>query len=467
MRSRIKILYAVSECRPYAGTGGLGEVAGTLPGMLDQNLCDIIRVMPLYRNIDKKLKYKWDFAVKIKDHYETCIIKYDPDSNQVPTYFVCNDRYFNRDSIYGYYDDGERYMFFCRAVLKLLEYIKIKPDIIHCNDWHTGIIPMLVKAYRPDIKTIYTIHNIKYQGAIGGDYIEEDEAKAEEIKDTGYPDMVNFMKSGILFSDMVTTPSPSYAQEILTPEYAYGMDGILRNKKDQIKGILNGIDTNSYDPEKTGDIYKQFNIQNIVPKKENKEMLKRELGLKTEGTENTPLIVSVTRLDDQKGIDLIIQALEVVKKDFQYVVLGSGNMYYERIFGYLSKAYPGKIAALNEYDELTAKKIYAAGDIYLMPSKYEPGGLSQLYAMRYGCVPVVRSTGGLKDTVADYLKNKQTANGFQFDKYLVSSLVDVLNIALDLYGTKIWTRLVRNAMQSDWSWKRSAAEYEEIYKSIL
>jgi starch synthase len=431
--------------------------------VINREMFDIRRVMPLYRGVNCKLKYKWDFPVKLGDHYETCIVKYDSDSKDVPTYFICNERYFNRDSIYGYYDDGERYLFFCRAVIKMLEFMPFKPDIIHCNDWHTGIIPLLVKSQRLDIKTLYTIHNIKYQGAIGGDYIKDEAEDMEETAVIGYPEMINFMKSGILFSDYISAPSPSYAQEILTPQYGEGMEEILSQRKDKLYGILNGIDALKYDPENGDDLEFPFSSKDLSQKIKNKNLLKQELGLKTEGTDNVPLIVSITRLDEQKGIDLIIQALENIKSDFQYIIMGSGNMYYERILGYLSKAYPGKIVFMDNYDEALAKKIYAAGDIYLMPSKYEPGGLSQLYAMRYGCVPVVRNTGGLRDTVTDYSSNKKNGNGFSFEKYTLNSFVDTINNAIEVYNTDNWDKLVKNAMRKDWSWKKSALEYERLY----
>lgn len=465
MRRKIRVLYVSAECGPYGKTGGLGEVAYSLPQALEEEDIDICRVIPLYRTNCEKLKYRTDFSVAMGKGYRTCIIKQLLDNKSVPTYFIANDWYFNRDNIYGYHDDGERFMFFCKAVMEMIKNISLKPDIIHCNDWHTGFIPFFTRFGSFDTRTVFTIHNIKYSGWAPYDYIEEYNAEDEVLKDLGYPKNLNFIKTGLIHSDFITTVSPGYAGEILTHEMGGGMDNVLKGRKETLKGILNGIDTKTYNPSRTGDVVIPYSVENSEKKRSNKSILKKELGL-SQG--DVPLVCAVTRLDEQKGIDIIIEGISKMRmKGLQFVLMGTGSIYYQKMLHELQERYKGKICIIFDYDPSLARRIYAGSDIYVMPSRYEPCGLGQQYAMAYGTVPVVRRTGGLKDTVIDMDEGIDKANGFCFNEYTASAFVDALRRAVKSYKTPEWVYLMRNAMNVDRSWNKSAKEYIEIYKKLL
>lgn len=460
MRRKLRVLYVTAECAPYAKAGGLGEVSAALPKALSLNNVDIRRVLPLHRGTSCDLKYKCDFSVKMGDKFETCIVKTDATEKDVPAYFVANDYYFNRDDIYKFYDDGERFLFLCKAVVEMLKHIPFKPDIIHCNDWHTGFLPLLLKKEGFKGKTIYTIHNLKYQGCIGADYFEN--LTEDEMKELGYPGCLNFMSAGLLHSDYITTVSESYAKEMLSQ--GFGMDDILSKRTSNIRGILNGIDDEKYDPSKEGDLKIPYSIENIDDKKKNKDLLQRELGLEVS---NVPLIAAVTRLTEVKGIDIMLEGLLNINKPFQFVLLGSGNMYYEKILEEIAGNYMGKIVVNFKYDEDLAKRIYAGSDMFLMPSLYEPCGLGQLYAMRYGSIPIVRHTGGLRDTVVDFNKNPKKGNGFTFEEYSADALVKTVEEAIEVYNTSKWQTIIKNAMTCDWSWKKSAEKYLTLYNELI
>lgn len=462
MRGSIKVLFVSAECEPYARTGGLGDVSSALPKELKDKQIDIRRVMPLYRGIDAALEFVGSFKVRMGDRYQDCIIEYDPRS-YVPTYFIRNSFYFDRENMYGYYEDGERFLFFCKAAVAMLEYIGFTPDIIHCNDWHSAMIPLILKELSSPTATVYTIHSLRFSGSIPPYYLGEFSMDKESgIYDTGYPDNIDFMRAGIIFADCITTVSPSYADEIMTPEFGEGLDKILLRRKGCITGILNGIDVGSYDPLKA-DV--PFSARCIGNKYGNSKLLREELGL---GDDDVPIVSSVTRLDTQKGIDLILGALKRMGfKNFQFVILGTGSEYYQHMLSEIALSSGGRMAAVCKFDTDLSKRIYAGSDIFVMPSMFEPCGISQQIAMNYGGVPVARSTGGLKDTVFDLKNGIERANGFLFNRYTVNSFVGALKRALKVYRDRdTWERLVLNSMTCDRSWNAPALRYIDIYRSL-
>lgn len=460
MKRKIKVLFVTAECFPYAKVGGLGQISESLPKWLFNQNIDIKRVTPFYRGSDCKVRYKADFPVKINNKYETCIIKTAEKDDDIATYFIVNDYYFNRDKVYSYFDDGERFLFFCKAVLNMLKAIPYKPDIIHCNDWHTGLLPLYLKKESFGGKVIFTIHNLKYQGCIGAEYV--DELSKEEASYLGENNFINFMRSGFAYSDVITTVSDAYSKEIM--ENSFGMEDIIREKNIKIKGIINGIDNEKYNPSKEGDLIFPYSIKSIENKKKNKEALQRDLGLEVL---DVPLIAVVGRLEEEKGIKLIHDAVLNIKKPFQFVLLGSKNIYYEQIFTKMQNNMKGKMKAIFEYNEALAKRIYASSDILLMPSLYEPCGISNIIALRYGSIPIVRSTGGLKDTIIDFTFDEKNGNGFCFEEYDSERLLDRINTALELYNTKKWDIIVKNAMKCDNSIEKTAQKYASLYRMVL
>lgn len=461
MVRKLKVLFVSAECEPYARTGGLGDVSSALPKALCREGVSVMRVMPLHRMVNCNLKYKTDFSIPMGSGFQNCIIKYDYDSEEVPTYFICNDWYFNREKLYGYYEDGERFLFFCKAVVEMLNHINFKPDIIHCNDWHTGFVPLILKSSGSKTKTVYTIHSLKYSGCINNDFLREYNIPEGTLSFIGSPDSLNFTRAAVLYSDFLTTVSNEYAKEIKTPEFGEGYEELFAKRGDSLKGILNGIDIESFNPQNAVFPYDEYNLDG---KKENKRLLREELKL---DEQDVPIVSAVTRLDDQKGMDILLNALRKIDlKGFQFVMLGTGNKYYEDAFGEMASMYPGRMAARFVFDAGLSRRIYAGSDIFVMPSKFEPGGLGQLYAMNYGTVPVVRSTGGLKDTVKD-AGNSGSGNGFCFKNYSVNELLKALNRAVALYGSPVWEKIIRNGMELDKSWKKSVNEYIAVYQKLV
>ncbi|MCX7883796.1 MAG: glycogen synthase [Caloramator sp.] len=455
MKRKMRVLFVTAECSPYSTVGGLGQISRSLPEKLSKSI-DIRRVTPLYKSSLNEFKYKSDFSVKIGDKYQSCILK-TALKEDTPTYFIANDYYFNRDRIYSYFDDGERFLFFCKAVSLMLKSIPFKPDIIHCNDWHTGFLPIFLKKDGYEGKIIFTIHNLRYQGSIGSDYLEE-LSLDEKTKLGG--DYVNFMRAGFMYSDVITTVSESYAKEIMKD--SSGMEDIIKDRNIEIKGILNGIDNERYDPSKEEELEFPYNIKSIENKKKNKKALQRELNLEES---DVPLIASVTRLEDYKGIKLIYDAIKTLDKPFQFVLLGSGNYYYEQMFKNLCEEMKGSVATVFKYDEAIAKRIYAGSDIFLMPSLYEPCGIAQMIALRYGTIPIVRNTGGLSDTIIDY--KEKCGNGFLFNEYTSEEFKNIISEAIEIYNTQKWISLIKNAMSADYSIEKSALSYLSLYKMIL
>ena len=473
----MNILFVTSECVPFIKTGGLADVAGSLPKELKDKNTDVRVVMPLYSNIPDKFRKKMikvdEFDVGLNWRKQTCQI-YSLINNGVTHYFLGNDYYFNREGgIYGHYDDGERFLFYSKAVLEMLPYIEYIPDVMHCNDWHTAIIPYLANAhYRPhytEMKTVLTIHNIKYQGIYAPETLYEIlNLKPEEITlDFEYNNAVNIMKAGIYNADWVTTVSPTYAKELEYDYFGEGLEGVISVNRHKISGILNGIDYDVHNPAKDKNIAVNY-TRSFNKKLENKEKFLKELGL--EYDEKRPVIGMITRLDELKGIDLVMAVgKEIMDLDVTLVLLGTGEAMYEDYFKYLESQYPGKVAAKIMFDSKTASRIYAGSDIMLMPSRVEPCGLNQIIALKYGTVPIVRNTGGLGDTILEYDEKKNEGNGFKFDDYNAHAMLHEVEKAVDLYkeNADAWKKLVANTFKCKYDWKSSAKEYKEVYKKTM
>jgi starch synthase len=439
---------------------------------------DVRVVMPKYKNIKvpaEDLNFvKW-FMVPVGWRNQYCgIFEYNVDG--VTYYLIDNEYYFLRDGCYGYDDEAERFAFFDRAVLMLLKEIHWKADIIHCNDWQTAMVPVLYKIqyqYDPfysDIKTVFTIHNLAYQGNFDPNILSDLFGLGQELYYNGtleFYGAVSFMKGGISFADEITTVSKTYAEEIQTPQYGERMDGLLRSRRDHLHGIINGIDYEIYDPAVDKYIFKNYDVETVKTRTENKLKLQKQLGLSID--EHMPMIGMISRLTWQKGVGLIEAAAhDMLKMGIQLVVLGTGEHNAEWFFRNLERMYPGQVSANILFDDVLAHKIYASSDIFLMPSLFEPCGLSQLIAMRYGSLPLVHETGGLKDTVKPYNEFTGEGTGFSFVSYDPLTLTKILDMALKYYryDEEIWYNIVVQAMNCDNSWQNSAREYMELYKSI-
>lgn len=475
---RLNILMVASEAHPFIKTGGLGDVIGALPKSLKNLGIDIRVIIPNYRDIKKEikenLKYIDNFNVNVGWRTQYCgILGYEYEGVQF--YLLDNEYYFKRSGLYGYYDDGEKFAFFDRAVLEFIKHIDWVPDIIHCNDWQTGMIPVLHKLeYIKEekfkkMKTVFSIHNLFFKGMFSKEVLPELFGYDYEPFNNGSLELygaVSFLKGAINYADKITTVSKSYAEEIKTPEYGEELDGLLRYRGYALEGIVNGIDYEEYNPEEDKYIYSKYSIDNIQNKSINKENLQKELGLPI--NKDVAMIGLVSRLTHQKGCDLIINILEeLLKEEVQVVILGTGDSMYEDGFKSFQNRYPNKVSANIRFSNELAHKIYASSDMFLMPSLFEPCGLGQLIALRYGSVPIVRETGGLKDTVVPYNEYEETGNGFGFKNYRFDELLNITKYAIGIYKNKDrWNNIVRQAMSSDNSWEKSAEEYIRIYKEL-
>ena len=476
MEGKMKVLYVASEAQPFIATGGLADVAGSLPPALRRRLVGARVVMPLYDTISQDMKDSMTFitsiSVPVAWRRQYCGI-FQAKANGVIYYFIDNQYYFKRDTIYGHYDDAERFTFFSRAVLEILPHIGWKPDIIHCNDWQSALTPVFYKKfYELDpwyagIKTVFTIHNIQYQGMYGmdlnGDVVG---LRPEDAGVLEWGGCVNFMKGAIETADWITTVSPSYANEILDPWYSHGLDPILREKSGKLSGILNGIDVNSYDPETDPNLETNFSIEDIYNgKAAAKALLQENMGLPIRP--DVPVMGIISRLVSHKGLDLCKAVFDEMlsTEDIQVIVLGSGDWQYETFFRELADRYPDKIAVRIGFVPSLARKIYAGADLFLMPSKSEPCGLSQMIALRYGTVPIVRETGGLRDSIKD--SGDGEGNGFTFMTYNAHDMLGAIRRAVAAFYTDYWPVLVKRAAECDFSWGKSANEYIKLYKSLL
>lgn len=473
----MKILYVTSEAQPFAASGGLADVAGSLPKALASEGHECAVVLPYYVNTIKpeyleKIEYLTNFNVPVGWRSQYCGI-FTTTLNNVRYYFIDNEYYFKRDfGLYGYYDDAERYAYFSRAVLEMLQRIDFKPDIINSNDWQSALVPVYYNIYYKHqhnmwgIKNVFTIHNIGYQGQYGLDLLEDVLSIPRHLASViEYDGDVNFMKGAIEMADKVTTVSPTYAEEILDPWFSHGLDRALAPKKYKTCGFLNGIDTDMYNPETDKNIPKNFSAKNKTGKKECKEKLLAELGLPTDG--NKPVIAIITRLVEHKGLDLIKTVFDdIISAGYKAVILGSGDPSYEDFFREMHYRYPEDVSFTCGYIPDLARRIYAGADMFLMPSKSEPCGLAQMIALRYGTIPIVRETGGLKDSITDC--GGENGNGFTFLTYNAHDMLGAVTRAKALYdNNKAWTDLVARALKSDFSWKQSAKLYIGLYEELL
>lgn len=522
-QNRLKVLFVSPEVAPLAKTGGLADVSGSLPKALARLGADVRICMPRYKQIEKA-QYITDLAVDMDGHFETAVIRqtelpiadaltHDPGSTggtgtnrdhmeasdpgytgaagpgsgvspgaslgssrqAIPVYLVDNYRFFYRDGLYGFPDEGERYDFFCKAALSMLPRINFKPDVIHTNDWQSALIPLYLRVkhqdepFYQDIATVFTIHNLQYQGhfpkeILGLLGLSDAFFTPEQLEFYG---RVNFMKAGIIWADVVNTVSPKYALEIQTADFGEGLDGLLRKRGRHLYGILNGIDFHEFNPATDPRIAQNYSWQTPDQKIANKSALQEEMRLPVK---NVPVVGMISRLANQKGLDLVAGVINrLIEAGAQFVLLGTGEDYYQRLFTQLQLQHRESVAVHIGFDADLAQRIYAGVDLFLMPSRFEPCGLSQMISMRYGTIPVVRATGGLEDTVIDVNLNPQAGNGFTFREYSANALWDALYRALNMYRHQPdqWRQLVVRAMQANYSWEKSAARYLELYRRAI
>lgn len=476
-----KILFAASECVPFIKTGGLADVVGSLPKYINQQDYDVRVILPWYKAIPASFKenmeYKTHFYMDLAWRNQYVGIM-ELKLQGVTFYFLDNEFYFSGSTPYGnIHEDIEKFAFFSKAVLSALPLIEFRPDIIHCHDWQTGLIPVYLHdtfskgEFYQGIKTIMTIHNLKFQGVWDIKTVQDITGLSEYYftsdKLEAYGD-ANYLKGGIVYSDLVTTVSDSYAYEIQTPFYGEGLDGLMSAKANSLVGIVNGIDYEEYDPQTDNLITYNYNARDFRKEKiKNKRALQKELGLKN--NDKSFMVGIVSRLTDQKGLDLIDCVIEeLCSEDIQLVVLGTGEQKYENLFRHYAWKYSDRVSANIFYSNERSHKIYAACDAFLMPSLFEPCGLSQLISLRYGTVPIVRETGGLRDTVEPYNEYESTGTGFSFQNYNAHDMLNTVNYAKNIFLNKKreWNKLIDRAMSKDFSWKNSALKYENIYKNL-
>ncbi len=475
---KLKILFVSAEVAPFAKTGGLADVAGSLPQAMAARGHDVRIVMPRYRKVSGELAYAVDFPVSMDHRKETCIIrksKLPTASAEVPVYFIDSYQYFDREYLYCYFDDAERFAFLGKAVLEMLPVIDFKPDVIHCNDWQSGPICMLLKEryskepFYSKIATVLTVHNLQYQGDFSPEtikLIDMDESCFTPEKMEFYGTF-SFMKAGLNYADVINTVSDTYAKEIQTEEFGERFEGLLKKRAKDLYGIVNGIGYEEFNPSADTRIYRNYDSDSVEEKKFNKYSLQKEMGLPVG---DSPVIGLISRLVGQKGLDLICEGIDnIMKNELQFVLLGAGDEYFENQFKQIKKKYPDKVAIYLGYNADLAQKIYAGSDMFLMPSRFEPCGLGQLISLRYGTIPIVRATGGLADTIKDYDPKSGEGNGFSFIQYSSKELVETIKRAVDFYKSSPqgWSSLVKKALSEDFSWDRSAAKYIEIYKKAV
>ena len=476
---KMQIVFASAECAPFVKTGGLGDVAGSLPAVLVRAGAEVIVMVPKYATIKDEYKSQMehfsDFYVSLGWRNEYCgLEKLEHDG--VTYMFIDNERYFARDYPYGFFDDGERFAFFSKAITESLQHLPagFECDILHCNDWQTALAPVFLREFYQGlplydrVKTVFSIHNVAFQGQFS-DTVMEDilgvahiPAAASQLRCDACS--INYMLGALRYADAITTVSPTYANEIQTPEFGEGLDGVLRERSYALQGILNGIDVAGFDPATDKRIAANYTVEDRSGKAVCKAKLQEELGL--EVRDDRPLMVMVTRLTRQKGMDLVMYALDrILSGGVQVAVLGTGDRDYEDGLRYFQDKYPGTMAARIEFDPALSQRMYAAADMFLMPSKFEPCGLSQIIAMRYGTLPIVRETGGLKDTVIPYNEFTGEGTGFSFSNFNGDEMGDAVFRAARLFwdNRDAWNQLVTQAMSQDFSWTRSADKYLDLY----
>ncbi len=476
----MKILFTSSECVPFIKTGGLADVVGSLAPVLAKQGHDVRVMLPLYTSIphqwQEQMRFVLHFDVQLGWRRQYCGVQ-TLKKDGVTYYFLDNKYYFGRPYIYGLGgDEYERYGFFCRAALNALPLLEFQPDVLHAHDWQSGMIPALLKiqyAHLPfyaGIRTLFTIHNLQYQGIFGIKEVQDVLGLGDGLWSSDKLECygcANFMKAGLVYSDAISTVSPSYAEEITTAYYGERLDGLIRARKSTLFGVLNGIDVKEYDPETDPMIARNYGASTLESKAEDKRCLQQDLGLEVDP--DIPLIAMVGRLTNQKGLDLVDCVLgDMMNEKVQLAVLGMGDARYTNLFSWAEQQYRGKLAARFAMDHELAHKMYAGADFFLMPSLFEPCGLSQLISMRYGTIPIVRETGGLRDTVLSYNEFNGEGNGFTFLNYNAHDMLAVVRRALKCYETdpKLIALLRERGMQGDYSWAHSAKEYVEIYRKL-
>ena len=485
MPPRLRVLFVASEATPFAKTGGLGDVAGALPRALRALGHDVRILMPRHRGVERHAAESRvvvpSLAVPLGDRVVEGALHEADSVGGVPVYFLAQDQYFDREGLYGtadgdYWDNCERFVFFCRGALEALIALGDvwKPQVIHANDWQTGLIPVYLRTLYRDhpalgsLSTVFTIHNLAYQGV----FWHYDMAMTGLGWDLFTPaglefyGKLNFLKGGLVFSDLLTTVSRTYAAEIRTPEFGNGLDGVLEERAADLHGVVNGIDYEQWNPAKDPALPRPYSADEPEGKALCREALRRELGL---GSAPGPLLAMVTRLAGQKGLDLPLDGLPgILEAGCQVALLGSGEAHLEDAWVQAAARYPGQVAVRIGYDAALAVRMYGGADCFLMPSRYEPCGLGQLIALRYGAVPIVRRTGGLADTVAELDVTRRTGTGFLFDALQVDAMLDAVRRAAAAYRRPdLWAALVRNGMTEDFSWDASAREYAQLYKKVL
>ncbi len=482
----MKVLFISPEAVPFAKTGGLADVAGSLPVALKRLGAEVHLVLPFYRvvregNFEHRLLLK-DLKVPLGNADLTVRVLGCSSDAEVPVYLIEREDMYDRPNIYGdslgdYYDNFERFAFFARAALSNAEMLSIKPDLIHCHDWQTGLVSALLKGPFKDsttlgaTPTVFTIHNLGYQGLFPADKLRLTGLSRQEFyrsEGLEYYGNISLLKAGIVCSDAVTTVSPAYAREIQTTEYGMGMEGILQYRRASLHGILNGVDYQLWDPARDAHISARYSAGKVAGKHACKESLIREMNLDPSLTKR-PLLGMISRLDAQKGLDLLVKILDdIMALDVGLVVLGSGDEHIQGAIQEAAQRHPGRVGLTIGFDEPLAHRIIAGADIFLLPSRYEPCGLTQMYALKYGTVPVARATGGLEDTIAAFNPEKGDGNGFKFKPYEPGAFLGAVQRAIETFqDPKSWNRIITNGMKEDFSWDRSARKYLELYRSLM
>lgn len=478
IKNKKSVMFVASEANPFAGTGGLADVIGSLPKALAKNgNFDVRVIIPLYQDFDavyrEKLQFVGNYNVDLSWRNQYCgLFTYELEG--VTYYFIDNEYYFKRSGLYGFFDDGERFAFFSKAVLVTMKYLNWYPDIMHCHDWQTALSVIYLKTLFQGqsgfdrIKPIFTIHNIEYQGKYGYDLLGDLFGLPDYVKPLIDCDgCINLMKGAMVYAEMITTVSPTYADEIKYDYFGHGLSGIVNMYGYKTCGILNGIDEVYYNPSKDEKLFAKYSHLDLSGKAVCKAELQKMLGLPVK--DSVPLIAVISRLVSHKGVDLIKGVIDgILSEDVQLVILGKGDAEYEDFFKHIAGEYPTKCKTVIAFNKDLSAKIYSAADIFLMPSKQEPCGLSQMIACKYGAVPVVRKTGGLADSIYAYNFDRNHGNGFIFENYNAHEMLYVLKDAIYTYGNKdVWGKLVKEAMQSDFSWNKSAIKYEQLYLELL
>jgi len=477
--SSLRVLLVSPEIAPLAKTGGLADVAGALPKAIAALGHEVRAVMPYFRQVDEAglevVRMGQSVTVPIADHAESaeiCVTHLD----DVPIYLIDKPEYYSREYLYGtpdgdYEDNAERFMFYCKAVLAAAREIDFQPDVIHCNDWQTGLLPALLRVLHASdpfwagAATVYTVHNLAYQGKFWYFDMPMTGLPNEVFTPEGieYYGQINLMKAGIVYSDVINTVSKRYAKEIQTEEMGCGLEGILTARREDLYGILNGVDYSVWSPENDPHIPAAFSESKMGGKRKCKRALLDEYGI--EGRTDKPLIGVISRLASQKGFDILAEAMEdILALDATFILLGTGDQQYHDLFTELAAEHAGQVGVKLGFDNALAHRIEAGSDMFLMPSRYEPCGLNQIYSLRYGTIPVVRATGGLDDTITNFSPSKGTGTGFKFKEYSAAALTSTVKKAVNVFKKReSWKQLVRNAMEADFSWERSAREYVKLY----